>query len=269
LSEQKLSGDVIIGEMLRNMELGRFEMTYSVLLPCVFTVYLNPRDHAALCGVFGLIFEDAKKALRARVSELNAKPVGFLGRKAKSGKEFKIACNDWDIEFLPDSEVPVGDVEIHSELSETVQPGYRGTKTTLMDREPTASVPRSSNNATWPRDPQSTVLKKPVETIHAEFRYQDESGPQTYRMAQNLIKVGRGADDTPMDIALYTSDEVSREHLHVRRDPATNVFYLTDLSTNGTWLNGKRLRKGAEEALPDGAEINLGEVLALHFEMSK
>ncbi len=50
MSDQKLSGDIIIGQLLRNMDLGKFEMTYSVLLPCVFTVYLNPRDHATLCG---------------------------------------------------------------------------------------------------------------------------------------------------------------------------------------------------------------------------
>jgi hypothetical protein len=34
-------------------------------------------------------------------------------------------------------------------------------------------------------------------------------------------------------------------------------------------VNGKRLRKGTEEPLPDGAELNLGEVLAVHFEAKK
>ena len=46
--ETKLSGHIIIGELIRNMELGRFDMNYSVLLPCVYTVYLNPQDHATL-----------------------------------------------------------------------------------------------------------------------------------------------------------------------------------------------------------------------------
>ncbi len=273
MSEQKLSGDIIIGELLRNMELGKFEMTYSVLLPCVFTVYLNSKDHATLCGVFNLILEDARKALRTRVAQLNAKPSGFaLARRNKNTKEYKIACHDWDIEFLPDAEVPDGDVEIHSELSEAVQPGYRGTKTTLMEREPTASAPRA--NATLPRVAEATVLRKPVDVVrveqtHAELRYQDESGPQVYLMTQNKIRVGRGGDDAAMDIPLYTSDEVSREHLNLRRDPATGSYFVIDLSTNGTWLNGKRLRKGAEELLPDGAELNLGEVLAVHFEVRK
>jgi hypothetical protein len=268
LSEQKLSGDVIIAELLRNMEVGKFEMAYSVLLPCVFTVYLNPRDHATLCGVFELILDDARKALRARVAGMNAKPSGFaLPRRSKTAKEHKIACRDWDIEFLPDAEVPLGDVEIHSELSEVVQPGYRGTKTTLMEREPTASVPRA--NATTPRAHEATVLRRPVDVVHAELRYQDESGPQVYPMSQNKIRVGRGGDDASMDIALYTSDEVSREHLNLRRDPATGAYFVTDVSTNGTWLNGKRLRKGAEEPLPESADLNLGEVIEVRFEVKK
>ena len=52
--------------------------------------------------------------------------------------EYKIASRDWSFEFYADTEgaVPPGDVEIHSELNETPQPGYRGTKTTLLDREP-------------------------------------------------------------------------------------------------------------------------------------
>ncbi len=271
MSEQRLSGDIIIGELLRNMELGKFEMTYSVLLPCAFTVYLSAKDHATLSGIFELILDDAKKALRARVAEMNAKPTGFaLGRRKKAGKEYKISCHDWDIEFLPDGEVPDGDVEIHSELSEVQQPGYRGTKTTLMNREPTAAVPKgNSANETLPRNTDPTILRKPVDLVHAELRYQDESGQQVYKMSQNKVRMGRGGEEGAMDVALYTNDEVSREHLNLRRDPATGAYFVVDLSTNGTWLNGKRLRKGTEEPLPDGAELNLGEVLAVRFEVKK
>ncbi len=57
-------------------------------------------------------------------------------------KEFRIAQNDWWIEFFPDTEgsVPPGDVEIHSELNDVAQPGYRGAKTTLIDREPSVTA---------------------------------------------------------------------------------------------------------------------------------
>jgi pSer/pThr/pTyr-binding forkhead associated (FHA) protein len=41
---------------------------------------------------------------------------------------------------------------------------------------------------------------------------------------------------------------------------------LTDLSRNGTWLNGRRVAGNTEIALPDRAEISLAEVVTLAFE---
>ena len=261
LSEPKLSGNVIIGELIRNMELGRFEMTYTVLLPCVFTIYLNPEDHGTLSGVFDLIIEDAKRALRSRVAQFNTNSTVVFGvrRRSKRSKEYKIACRDWSIEFLPDSEVPSGDVEIHSELNEMVEPGYRGTKTTLLEREPSVSAQRTTS--------QRQEARRAADPVFAEIRYEDDSGPQRYLVTQNHLRIGRGGDDQPMDLALYTSDEVSREHFVIRRDPASGIFFIVDASTNGTWVNGKRLRKGVEEALGNRAEIGVGEVLTLEFEV--
>lgn len=258
LTEPRLNGSVVIGELIRNMELGRFEMAYTVLLPCVFTIYFNPEDHAMLRGVFDLIAEDARRALRARVGELNGNRRGFGVRRGKTAKEYKIACRDWSFEFLPDGEVPRGDVEIHSELNETAEPGFRGTKTTLMEREPSVQAHRTTS--------QRAEIRRTAEPVYAEIRYEDDSGPQLFLVTQNQIRVGRGGDSQPMDLALYTNDEVSREHLIFRRDPATGAFFVVDLSTNGTWLDGRRLRKGMEELLPGHAEIGVGEVLTLTFE---
>ena len=78
--------------------------------------------------------------------------------------------------------------------------------------------------------------------------------------------VGRGGDDVPMDLALYSNDEVSREHLTLRRDPATGRFHILDKSVNGSWLDGTRLKKGVEEVMPDRAQIGVAEVLTLSFE---
>lgn len=261
LSDSKVSGQLIIGELLRNMELGRFEMSYTVLLPCVYTVYLNPQDHASLKGVFGLIIEDARRSLRARVTQLNASPSKFGKRRAAKAKEHKIACSDWLIEFFPDAEVPPGDVEIHSELNEAPQPGYRGTKTTLLEREPTAATQRTAA--------VSPPTGRPGESVYAELRYEDDSGPQVYLVTQNAVRIGRGGEDQRMDLVLYTNDEVSREHLELRRDGATGVFFVKDRSTNGTWVNGKRLRKDAEEVLPNKATIGVAEVLTITFEVRK
>ena len=260
MTEGKLTGQVIIDQLIRNMETGQFEMAYSVLLPCVFSLYLHPEDYTRLSGVMELIKEDARRALSARLTQLNARPLSFpLARGSKDRKEYKIACKDWALEFFPDSEgsVPTGDVEIHSDLNETPQPGYHGAKTTLLDREP--SVPDAAGNET----------RKSVGGVYAEIRYEDDSGPQLFLMAQNEISVGRGGNDVQVNLALYTNDEVSRSHLRLSRDPVSGQFAITDQSRNGTWVNGRRLTKGAEEKLPDRAEISVAEVITLQFEAKR
>jgi hypothetical protein len=261
LTEGIVSGQAIINELIRNMELGKFEMGYSVLLPCVFSLYLHADDYARLEGVFDLIAEDAKRALRARVAKLNSKPLLWqMRRRMRQPKEFRIASRDWILEFLPDTEgaVPLGDIEIHSELNETAQPGFRGTKTTLLDREPSVTFPRTA-----------AVTRRTSDVVYAEIRYEDDSGPQLYLVSQNEVRVGRGGDDVLMDLALYTNDEVSREHFQLRRDPAAGRFHILDKSVNGTWLDGRRLKKGVEEVVPGRAVIGVAEVLMLSFETIK
>jgi hypothetical protein len=262
----KLSGQTVVGEIIRNMELGKFELAYSVLLPCVFSVYLHPDDYARLSGVFPLVVEDARKALRARVAQLNNRP-NMLGVPiGKAPKDYKIACREWVIDFLANGEVPPGDIEIHSELNETSEPGFRGTKTTLMEREPSVTAERSANAGA---ETPGAATRKSADRVFAEIQYEDDSGPQLYLMTRDAISVGRGGDGQLMDLALYSSGDVSREHMLVRRDPATGVFLVTDKSTNGTWLNGRRLKRGAEEVLPDNAEIGVAEVLTLSFRIRK
>ncbi|MEO8126294.1 MAG: FHA domain-containing protein [Bryobacteraceae bacterium] len=261
--EARLNGESIVEQLIRNMELGRFEMAYTVLFPCVFDVYLHPEDHARLGGIFGLIIEDAKRALAARVTKLNTAPTVLgLKRPGRQRKEYKIANNEWVIDFFPDmvGTVPLGDIEIHSELNVTAQPGFRGTKTTLMDREP---------SVTSVRPPEARQTQKLGSKVLAEIRYEDDTGPQVYRVMQNHVRAGRGGADVPMDLALYSNDEVSREHLVIRRDAATGQFYVMDKSTNGTWLDGKRLKKDVEAPLAAKAEIGVGEVLKLLFEVTR
>jgi hypothetical protein len=243
------------------MELGRLELGYSILLPCLFSVYLHPDDYNRLIGVQDLIKEDARRALTARMAEWNKK--GAIFRRGAARKEYRIAQNTWWIELFSDSEnaVPPGDVEIHSELNDVAQPGYRGTKTTLIERQP------SVTSARVVRDREST--RRQADRVYAEIRYRDDSGPQTYFVTQNEISVGRGGEGLWVDLPLYASDQVSREHLRLRRDPATGAFVITDRSRNGTWLNGRRLPNGAESALPDRSEIRVAEVITLSFEARK
>jgi hypothetical protein len=259
--QTRISGQTIIDELIRNMESGRLEMGYSILLPCVFSVYLHPDDYARLAGVQEIVKEDARRALSARMAGWNDNKALF--RRGGPRKQYRLAQNDWWIEFFADSEgaVPPGDVEIHSELGDAPQPGYRGVKTTLIDREPSVTAARVA------RDRENTrVLARVSESVFAEIRYQDDSGPQTYLVTQNEVSIGRGGERMWVDLPLYTTEEVSREHLRLRRDPSNGGFIIVDKSRNGTWVNRKRLPRDIEQPLPDRAEIGVAEVLKLSFE---
>jgi hypothetical protein len=259
--QPRISGQIIINELIRNMELGMLEMGYSILVPCVFSVYLHPGDFSRLAGVQDLIKEDANRSLLARMTEWNAK--GSLFRRGGSRKTYKIAQNDFWIELFADTEnaVPPGDVEIHSELNDVVQPGYRGAKTTLIEREPSVTAARVA------RDREST--RRQPDKVFGEIRYRDDSGPQTYFITQNEVSIGRGGEDLWVDLPLYTTDEVSREHMRLRRDAASGAFTIVDKSRNGTWLNGRRLARDVEIPVPDRAEIGVTEALKLAFEVRR
>ena len=73
------------------------------------------------------------------------------------------------------------------------------------------------------------------------------------------------------------SVDVSREHLRIRRDPGTGRFFLIDLSSLGTTVNGRPVPRGYDEVegtkrengteapLPDGARIGLADAVYLDF----
>jgi hypothetical protein len=254
-----ISGQIIIDELIRNMELGRLELGYSILVPCIFSVYLHPDDYARVASVQDIVKEDAKRSLTARMAEWNAN--GGLLRRNAPRKASRTAANGWWIGLFADSEsaVPPGDVEIHSELNDVAQPGYRGAKTTLIERTPSVTSARVAS------DRQNTRLRQGP--VFAEIRYHDDSGPQTFLVTQNEVSIGRGGEDLWVDLALYTTDEISREHLQLRRDPEKGEFKLTDLSRNGTWLNGRRIAGNVEIVLPERAELSLAEKLNLTFEV--
>jgi len=257
----RINGQIIIDQLVRNMELGQFEMGYSVLVPCIFSIYLHPDDYTRLASIQDLIREDAGRALAARLAEWNSKPPLF--KRGKKQKLYRIARHDWWLEFFADSEdvVPAGDVEIHSELNDVPQPGYRGVKTTLIDRETSVTSSRVARDR--------TLTRRNADKVFAEIRYEDDSGPQSYFVTQNEVTIGRGGEDLSVDLPLYTNDEVSRQHLRLRRDPATGGFTVADNSRNGTWLNGRKLARGVEEPLPDRARIQVAEVITLSFEVKR
>jgi len=258
----QLGGKTIIEQVLRNAEAGQFELGYTVLVPCIFNLYLHPEDYARLSGIFPHIRDDARRALQNWIAQLNnpsSRGSVFRSRKFES-KEYKIAGADYVFEFFSDDDgsIPLGDVEIHSELAETPRPGFHGVRTTLIGREPSVQPEHKAE--------PNHAAPAAIERVFAEIRYEDDSGQQIFFVTQDEVTIGRGGDGRIVDLALYSDEEISREHLRLRRDPVRNRFIIVDRSMNGTAVDGRKLVRDIEETLPRKATIALAEHLEMQFE---
>jgi pSer/pThr/pTyr-binding forkhead associated (FHA) protein len=111
----------------------------------------------------------------------------------------------------------------------------------------------------------------------ARIEYDDDAGHHVYEVLKDSITIGRGGIAYPVDIRIMSSPDVSREHARVRRDAKSGRFFLIDLSSLGTTLNGRHVPRGYEEAdgakrengaetaLPDSARIGLADTIFLEF----
>ena len=72
----------------------------------------------------------------------------------------------------------------------------------------------------------------------------------------DIFKIGRSRQSSHM--ALEHDTNISRVHCYIRYDRSKNIFYLSDVSVNGTYLEGgRRLEKNKEYALQPGAKFYL------------
>ena len=125
----------------------------------------------------------------------------------------------------------------------------------------------------------SVVLGAVLGAVLARVTYQDDGGPHAYEVVKASVSVGRGGVAYPVDIRIASSADVSREHARIRRDAETGRFFLIDLSSLGTTLDGQPIPRGYDDAdgskrengaempLPDRARIGLAETVFLDFQV--
>src|SRR5580658_10921686 len=166
----KITGDDIISELIRNADAGWFKLRYTILVPCIFNVYLHPRDYELTQPVADLIREEAVRALKEHLANLNKprtpRPFGKrFGSAGEPRPEYKILEKQWVVQFHGDQEERLrpGEIEIYSELgSARPKDCGAGAMTTFITR----------NNA---GDPAAAAASS--ESAHrpvlARVRYQD------------------------------------------------------------------------------------------------
>ena len=112
----------------------------------------------------------------------------------------------------------------------------------------------------------------------AQLAYVDEQGPHIFVMRKDVVSIGRGGSAHWVDVQVTTGPRVSREHCRIRQAD-NGRFFLQDLSTWGTSVNGQRVKPyvhttpagqleetGQEHELPREARIQLADALQIEFQ---
>jgi hypothetical protein len=290
-----------------------------VLPPRAYHVYLHPDDYREIETIAQLIASDAQRALTERVDTLNRRPRWqglLLGKQPPI--ESPAAGWEISIHPDANSELERGQIGIVSRLSVAATPKFEGgTPTTRIARTVVTGTLRRTTTreeAASPPVPQAvpSSVSTPLVAVAARLRedataghaapsaitnatsiaeprveaargvaqlaYVDEQGPHTFVMRKDVVSIGRGGSAHWVDVQITTGPRVSREHCRIRR-ANDGRFFLQDLSTWGTSVNGHRVKPyvhtspagqleetGQEHELPRDARIQLADALLIQFQ---
>jgi FHA domain len=273
---RKPARDLIVA-VLENMRRNLEPLTYSTLAPSRYLVYIHPTEYARLEGIVPILQEQTIRALAEELDKLNRRSTirGFSERILGYRKpSVQSASGEWHVEFLPDpdGEVAEGDILIDSELLLPASPelgaGERTRRITTVHSGQRTTTREQTVNRTDDPSPARAF---------AQIFHEDDAGPHSFEVVKNSVTIGRGGITYPVDIRIVSSVDVSREHARIRRDPQSGHFFLIDLSSLGTTLNGRHVPRGYTEVegtkrengdetpLPDQARIGLAETVYLQF----
>lgn len=269
----------LIDAVLENMRNNLEPLKYSTLAPNRFVVYLHPEEFARVESIIPVLQEQTARALEDELRTLNNPPVyrRYIDRLTGGAMPVENAGREWQVEFHPDAdnELAPGDILIHSELmlpttGDDLGAGQRTRRITTVH----------VGSRTTKREETVSRTAPPSSVIHARLQYEDNAGPHTFEIARDSILIGRGGIAYKADVRIDSSVDVSREHARIRRDPRSGAFFIIDLSTLGTTVNGQSIPKGfdmadgtkrengTETPLPSGSRIGLADTVFLQFDIA-
>ena len=274
---QPPNGNRIASEVERELQLQLFPLRNVVLAPSEYHVYLHPDDFEHIRHVVPRIVHDVQECLNALVARLNARS-SWTKVIGVSKPPIEVPPSGWAIHINPalNGDVARGDLGIHSRLSVPPQARYGSGAGTV--RVVQTIVSGTDRRVVGARDEPAgdATGATPSTGVRAaaggpRLSYSDDNGAHVFVITKDLTKIGRGGEDYWVDLALTTGTKVSREHCHLRRD-ASGAFFLRDVSSWGTRLNGQPLAKyvegdpaAAEYEVADGATIQLADSVVMEF----
>jgi hypothetical protein len=277
------TGLTIWNAMREELRLNLYPLPYTTLPPAVFYVYLHPGDFDRIEGIVPRLVAELQQALSDEVHRINQ------GREKAGGVLSRLIAQA----EAPPIEVPAGGWEVHvnADRNGTLQPGelgidsmlplpppleFGGPATTRIVKSVVRETGRSSTTVeVTPPPAASTPLPDPDLRERATLVYDDEQGHHEFSMCKDVLSVGRGGSSVWVDVQVFASSKVSREHFRLRRD-RSGRFFIQDASSWGTAVDGVAippalkgpdgvLKPGAEHELVPPARIDLAGALAIAF----
>lgn len=108
-------------------------------------------------------------------------------------------------------------------------------------------------------DPYVAVASVPASRLHLES---SKAGNVTYAVERSPFTIGRGSAN---DAVIRVDSSVSSSHASLLFE--NGGWFIQDLaSSNGTFVNRRKLAKNEKAPLPPGASVGLGKTVTLRFE---
>jgi len=279
-----VTGRDIIEDLVGRLRTESEPLRYSSLAHGVYRVFLHRDDFDRLAPAQRTIVEEGARALDEELERINAErstPSEPLRRwiqtATRLGKTqdppLRRPAAGWIIELFPDEdeELPSGHFRISSELMLPAHAGALGGDATrrVQPVAPTEATRRTDASPT-----ARTSRQDARGAVWGELAYRDNLGREhTAQLDTDAVKVGRGGTDTHVDVLIHGPEDVSRVHLHLRRD-ATGEVSLKDVSRFGTTLDNERVPPSLEADGTDAdrwvpvrspAQIGLAGVVVVHY----
>jgi hypothetical protein len=277
------TGLSIWNAMREELRLNLYPLPYTTLPPSIFHVYLHPEDFDRIEGIVPRLVAELQQALSDEVHRINQ------GRERSGGVLSRLIAQ---AEAPPIEVPPAGwEVQVNADRNGTLQPGelgidsmlplpppleFGGPATTRIVKSVLNEGGRSSTTIeVAPPGPGTSPGHDIDLRERATLAYDDEQGHHEFSMCKDTLSIGRGGSSVWVDVQVFTSSKVSREHCRLRRD-RSGRFLIQDASSWGTSVNGASipaalkgpdgvLRPGAEHELPSPSRIQLADALVIQF----
>ena len=245
--ESPLTAEEVILSIVEKMHESLEPLLYTTWAPSLFHVFLRRHDYERLKGLFPAMTEEARQALDRELDLLNgvaAPPPWYLfflrwfGGKTAAKKYLK-PKEGWNISFGVDDDLNEAEkCRVDAILIPPSKVELAGGQKTI--RAESVHLPDGPKPVITPPG-RGERAGDTAENIYARINYSDETGRHTYQMKKELIKIGRGGVEYWVDLKLNTKPDVSHEHLWLRYDKETRQFFIKDMSTFGTSVDGRQI----------------------------